>query len=53
MYQFCGRSDPACGIASDIPTNANTLGMDWRFLAAIGYQESHWDPLASRTGVRG
>ena len=29
-------------------------GIDWRLLAAIGYQESHWDPFAtSRTGVRG
>lgn len=29
-------------------------GMDWRLLAAIGYQESHWDPEAtSFTGVRG
>lgn len=29
-------------------------GIDWRVLAAIGYQESHWDPLAtSPTGVRG
>jgi membrane-bound lytic murein transglycosylase F len=28
--------------------------LDWRFLAAIGYQESHWDPHAvSPTGVRG
>ncbi|WNC73211.1 membrane-bound lytic murein transglycosylase MltF [Thalassotalea psychrophila] len=28
--------------------------MDWRFLAAISYQESHWDPHArSYTGVRG
>jgi membrane-bound lytic murein transglycosylase F len=28
--------------------------LDWRLLAAIGYQESHWDPVAaSRTGVRG
>jgi membrane-bound lytic murein transglycosylase F len=28
--------------------------VDWRLLAAIGYQESHWDPDAtSRTGVRG
>ncbi len=27
---------------------------DWRLLAAIGYQESHWDPKAkSPTGVRG
>ena len=30
------------------------FGMDWRLLAAIGYQESHWDPAAvSPTGVRG
>jgi membrane-bound lytic murein transglycosylase F len=29
-------------------------GEDWRLLAAIGYQESHWDPEAvSPTGVRG
>lgn len=33
---------------------ANSTGMDWRLLAAIGYQESHWDPDAiSPTGVRG
>lgn len=29
-------------------------GMDWRLLAAISYQESHWNPQAvSPTGVRG
>jgi len=29
-------------------------GIDWRLLAALAYQESHWDPLAtSYTGVRG
>lgn len=29
-------------------------GLDWRLLAAVGYQESHWNPDAvSRTGVRG
>lgn len=29
-------------------------GTDWRLLAAIGYQESHWDARAtSPTGVRG
>ncbi|HEX4858604.1 MAG TPA: membrane-bound lytic murein transglycosylase MltF [Usitatibacteraceae bacterium] len=29
-------------------------GIDWRTLAAVGYQESHWDALAtSPTGVRG
>ena len=28
--------------------------LDWRLLAAVGYQESHWDPAAvSYTGVRG
>lgn len=28
--------------------------IDWRLLAAIAYQESHWNPLAtSATGVRG
>lgn len=33
---------------------ATTVGEDWRLLAAIGYQESHWDPNAvSHTGVRG
>ncbi|WNC67767.1 membrane-bound lytic murein transglycosylase MltF [Thalassotalea nanhaiensis] len=30
------------------------VDMDWRFLAAISYQESHWEPHArSYTGVRG
>jgi membrane-bound lytic murein transglycosylase F len=29
-------------------------GIDWRLLASIGYQESHWNPQAvSPTGVRG
>ena len=29
-------------------------GIDWRLLAALAYQESHWDPLAtSFAGVRG
>jgi membrane-bound lytic murein transglycosylase F len=33
---------------------AGDVGVDWRLLAAIGYQESHWDPSAtSATGVRG
>ncbi len=31
-----------------------TTGIDWRLLAALAYQESKWDPLAtSYTGVRG
>lgn len=33
---------------------AAEVGVDWRLLAAIGYQESHWNPRAvSPTGVRG
>ncbi len=29
-------------------------GLDWRLIAALAYQESHWDPLAtSPTNVRG
>ena len=33
---------------------AESTGLDWRLLAAVGYQESHWDPHAvSPTGVRG
>ena len=33
---------------------AKRAGLDWRLLAAIGYQESYWDPKAiSPTGVRG
>ncbi|MCW8974120.1 MAG: membrane-bound lytic murein transglycosylase MltF, partial [Sedimenticola sp.] len=33
---------------------AKNTGLDWQLLAAIGYQESHWNPDAvSPTGVRG
>lgn len=33
---------------------ANEYGFDWRLLAAVSYQESHWNPNAvSATGVRG
>jgi membrane-bound lytic murein transglycosylase F len=33
---------------------ATEIGVDWRLLAAMGYQESHWNPTAtSPTGVRG
>ncbi len=32
----------------------NLHGIDWRLIAALAYQESHWDPLAtSYTNVRG
>lgn len=35
-------------------TAAQENNLDWRLLAAMGYQESHWDPEAiSNTGVRG
>jgi membrane-bound lytic murein transglycosylase F len=33
---------------------AKQYNLDWRLLAALGYQESYWDPAAtSPTGVRG
>jgi membrane-bound lytic murein transglycosylase F len=33
---------------------AEKTGIDWQMLAAIGYQESHWNPKAkSPTGVKG
>lgn len=33
---------------------ATEFQLDWQLLAAMAYQESHWDPLAtSPTGVRG
>ena len=33
---------------------ASRNGMDWQLVAAMAYQESHWNPLAvSFTGVRG
>ena len=33
---------------------ANKYQLDWRLLAAVGYQESYWDPtVTSPTGVRG
>jgi len=33
---------------------SKTQDVDWRLIAAMGYQESHWDPDAvSPTGVRG
>jgi len=39
--------------SSFIDAEDNT-GIDWRLLAALSYQESHWDPDAvSPTGVRG
>ncbi|MEJ2415967.1 MAG: membrane-bound lytic murein transglycosylase MltF [Exilibacterium sp.] len=38
----------------DLKTAANRFELDWRLLAAISYQESHWNAKAiSSTGVRG
>jgi membrane-bound lytic murein transglycosylase F len=38
----------------DFQRAQDASGIDWRLVAAIGYQESHWDPRAtSPTGVRG
>jgi membrane-bound lytic murein transglycosylase F len=55
MHQFMGqvrnRLPPLIPVFREI---ADAYEMDWRLLAAIGYQESHWDPqAASYTGVRG
>jgi membrane-bound lytic murein transglycosylase F len=38
----------------DLRGAAEKFELDWELLAAISYQESHWDPKAtSHTGVRG
>ncbi len=39
---------------ADFVAAQESTGLDWRLLAALAYQESHWDPVAtSATGVRG
>jgi membrane-bound lytic murein transglycosylase F len=51
MRQVRERLPPLMPIFQEV---ASAYDMDWRLLAAIGYQESHWDPEASSfTGVRG
>jgi membrane-bound lytic murein transglycosylase F len=55
MHQFMGqvrkRLPPLIPVFREV---AEAYDMDWRLLAAVGYQESHWDPQASSyTGVRG
>ncbi len=52
---FFKRIDSRLPLWEDLFFEAGiTAGLDWRFLAAVSYQESHWDPEAiSRTGVRG
>jgi membrane-bound lytic murein transglycosylase F len=51
MKQVRNRLPPLLPVFQEV---ARVHGMDWRLLAAMGYQESHWDPdAASATGVRG
>lgn len=41
-------------LRQDFITAQNNTGIDWRLLAAVAYQESMWNPLAtSPTNVRG
>jgi membrane-bound lytic murein transglycosylase F len=55
MFQFLQQvRERLPGLLPLFQEVATAMDMDWRLLAAIAYQESHWDPLAeSRTGVRG
>ena len=51
MKQVRKRLPPLIPLFQEV---AATYELDWRLLAAMGYQESHWDPQAtSVTGVRG
>jgi len=52
---FLRQADERLEKYQDLFTStAEEHDLDWRLLAAIGYQESHWRPKAkSRTGVRG
>ncbi|MGB5290210.1 MAG: membrane-bound lytic murein transglycosylase MltF, partial [Lysobacterales bacterium] len=51
MKQVRNRLPPLIPLFQEV---ALAHKLDWRFLAAMGYQESHWDPDASSvTGVRG
>lgn len=51
MHHVANRLPKYEGLFQDYAIDFN---MDWRLLAAIGYQESHWRPNAvSPTGVRG
>ena len=51
MKQVRNRLPPLMPVFQEV---ANAHDLDWRLLAAMGYQESHWDPDAtSVTGVRG
>ncbi len=51
MKQVRNRLPPLIPLFQEV---AQAYDLDWRLLAAMGYQESHWDPeAASATGVRG
>ena len=51
MKQVRNRLPPLIPLFQEV---ALAHKLDWRFLAAMGYQESHWNPDASSvTGVRG
>ena len=51
MKQVRNRLPPLLPVFQEVGQIHN---LDWRLLAAMGYQESHWDPNAtSSTGVRG
>ncbi len=55
MYQFLKQVRERLPVYIPVFQDvANAYDLDWRLLAAVGYQESHWDPdAASPTGVRG
>ena len=52
---FIARTDSRLPRYEEVFRQAQiSTGIDWRLLAALAYQESQWDPLAtSPTGVRG
>jgi len=54
MREFQRRIDSRLPTYLPLFQAASGDDIDWRLLAAISYQESHWDPRArSPTGVRG
>ena len=55
MFHFLSRARESLPPLIEVFREAGeAYAIDWRLLAAVGYQESHWDPEASsRTGVRG
>lgn len=55
MFQFLlATREKLPALIEVFKESGDVHGIDWRLLAAVGYQESHWDPEASSyTGVRG